>query len=162
MTPTRIRTLLGTAAAFGVVSWLLLRLVYTSLPPAPWTVLPALLIAAAAEGYLGYGLRARILRRSGTKPADPMYVARMVALAKASSLTAAVIGGIAAGLTVAAAAALPARAAGQDVLTAATTFGGAIILAVAALYLEHCCRVPDDPDAHRYVPPPPPPVDPFH
>jgi len=162
MTPTRISTLLGTAAAFGVVSWLLLRLVYTSLPPAPWTVLPALLIAAAAEGYLGYGLRARILRRSGTKPADPIYVARMVALAKASSLTAAVIGGIAAGLTVAAAGALPARAAGQDVLTAATTFGGAIILAVAALYLEHCCRVPDDPDAHRYVPPPPPQVDPFH
>jgi hypothetical protein len=33
---------------------------------------------------------------------------------------------------------------------------------VAALYLEHCCRIPEDPDAARYVPPPPPPVDPFH
>ena len=162
MTPTRIRTLLATAVVFGVVSWLLLRLVYASLPPAPWTVLPALLIAAAAEAYLGYGLRARIRRRPGTKPADPMYVARMVALAKASSLTAAVIGGIAAGFTLAAVSALPARAAGHDVLTAGTTSGGAVVLAIAALYLENCCRVPDDPDAHRYAPPPPPPVDPFH
>ena len=162
MTPTRIRGLLGTAVVSGVASWLLLRLVYSSLPPAPWTVLPALLIAAAAEAYLGYGLRARILRRPGTKPADPVSVARIVALAKASSLTAAVIGGIAAGFTAAAAGVLPARAAGHDVLTAGVTFAGAVVLAVAALYLEHCCRVPGEPGARPYVPPPPPPVDPFH
>jgi len=69
-------------------------------------VLPAVLIAAGAEAYLGYGLRARILRRPGTRPPDPMYVARVAALAKASSLTAALIGGIAAGFTVTAAGAL--------------------------------------------------------
>jgi hypothetical protein len=154
MTPTRIRTLLGTAVAVGVLSWLLLRIAYATLPPVPWTVLPAVLIAAGVEAYLGYGLRGRILRRPGTRPADPMYVTRMAALAKATSLTAAVIGGAAAGFVVTAASSLPARAAGHDVLTAASTFGGTVILALAALYLEYCCRVPDDPGAGRYVPPP--------
>ena len=52
--------------------------------------------------------------------------------------------------------------AGHDVLTSTSTFAGAVLLAGAALYLEHCCRVPEDPDAARYVPPPPPPTDPFH
>ena len=46
-------------------------------------------------------------------------------------------------------------------IVAGTTFGTSVLLALAALYLEHCCRVPDDPGAGRYVPPPPP-VDPFH
>ena len=161
MTPTRIRTLLGTAVVFAVLSWLLLSRVYATLPLAPWTVLPAVLIAAGVEAYLGYGLRARILRRPGTRPADPMYVARVAALAKASSLTAALIGGVAAGFTVTAAGALPARAAGHDVFTAGMTFGGTVILALAALYLEHCCRVPDNPGPGRYVPPPRQ-ADPFH
>jgi hypothetical protein len=86
----------------------------------------------------------------------------MVALAKASSLAAAVIAGVAAGFAGAAAGSLPARAAGHDVLTGSITFGAAVVLAAAALYLEHCCRVPDDPDAARYLPPPPAPTDPFH
>ena len=162
MTPTRLRTLFLIAAAIAVASWLVLRAVYGSLPPFPWTMVPALVIAAGGEAITGQGLRARILGRSGTKPVPPLQVARMVALAKASSLAAALIAGVAAGFAGAAASSLPARAAGHDVLTSSSTFGAAVLLAVAALYLEHCCRVPEDPDAARYVPPPPPPVDPFH
>ena len=55
-----------------------------------------------------------------------------------------------------------APAARQDVFAASSTFVAAVVLAVAALYLERCCRVPEDPDAARYVPPPAPPTDPFH
>lgn len=161
MTPTRVRTLLLTAAALAVACWLLLRFIYSSLPPLPWTMVPALAIAAGAEAWTGHGLRARILGRPGTKPVPPLQVARMVALAKASSLAAAVIGGVAAGFAVAAAGSLPASVPRHDVATAGTTFGAALILALAALYLEHCCRVPGDPDAGRYVPPPPP-ADHFH
>ena len=161
MTPTRIRTLLLTAAAFAVVSWLVGRLIYSRLPPLPWTMVPALVVAAGAEAVTGRGLRARILGRPGTKPPHPLQVARMVALAKASSLAAAVIGGVAAGFAVSAASSLPASVPGHDVITAGTTLGASVILAVAALYLEHCCRVPGDPDRGPYVPPPRP-ADHFH
>ncbi|MBV9794951.1 MAG: DUF3180 domain-containing protein [Actinobacteria bacterium] len=162
MTPTRLRTLLLITVAVAAVSWLLLRTVYSSLPSFPWTMLPALVIAGGGEAITARGLRARILGQPGTKPVPPLQVARMVALAKASSLAAALIGGVAAGFAAAAAGSLPAHAAGHDVFVATCTFGGAVLLAAAALYLEYCCRVPDDPDAARYVPPPPPPADPFH
>jgi len=162
MTPTRLRTLFLIAAVLAVASWLLLKSVYSSLPSFPWTMVPALIIAAGGEVITGRGLQARILRRPGAKPVPPLQVARMVALAKASSLAAAVIGGVAAGFAGAAAGSLPAPAARHDVFTASSTFVAAVVLAVAALYLERCCRVPEDPDAARYVPPPPPPTDPFH
>jgi hypothetical protein len=162
MTPTRLRTLFLLTVAVAVVSWLLLRAVYTSLPSFPWTMLPALIIAAGGEAITARGLRARILGRPGTKPVPSLQVARMVALAKASSLAAALIGGVAAGFAGAAAGSLPAHAAGHDVFVSTCTFGGSVLLAVAALYLEYCCRIPEDRDAVRYVPPPPPPVDPFH
>ena len=162
MTPTRIRILLLYAVAFAVAGWLVVRFLYSSLPPLPWTVVPALaMTAAVAEAWTGHSLRARILGRPGTKRPESEYVTRMVALAKATSLTAAVIGGVAAGFAVAAASLLPASVPRHDVIAAGTTFGTSVVLALAALYLEHCCRVPDDPGAGRYVPPPPP-VDPFH
>ena len=162
MTPTRLRTLFLIAVVVAAVSWLVLHAVYGSLPPLPWTMVPALIIAAGGEVITGRGLQARILRRPGAKRVPPLQVARMVALAKASSLAAAVIGGVAAGFAGAAAGSLPAPAARHDVFTASSTFVAAVVLAVAALYLEHCCRVPGDPDAARYTPPPPPPTDPFH
>jgi hypothetical protein len=162
MTPTRLRTLFLIAVAVAAVSWLVLHAAYGSLPPLPWTMVPALIIAAGGEVITGRGLQARILRRPGAKPVPPLQVARMVALAKASSLAAAVIGGAAAGFAGAAVGSLPAPAARHDVFAASSTFVAAVVLAVAALYLERCCRVPEDPDAARYVPPPPPPTDPFH
>jgi hypothetical protein len=33
----------------------------------------------------------------------------------------------------------------QDALTAVIMFVAAVVLACAALYLENCCRVPEDP-----------------
>jgi hypothetical protein len=89
MKPTRSSTLVVVAVVFALVAWLLLHPVYQRLPPLPWTVVPALLLAAAVEAWTGRDLRARIAGRrggSGTKPADPLVVSRMVALAKASSL----------------------------------------------------------------------------
>src|ERR1700722_3064968 len=138
MTPTRLRTLFLIAVVVAAVSWLLLRAAYGSLPTLPWTMVPALVIAAGGEVITGRGLQGRILRRPGAKPVPPLQVARMVALAKASSLAAAVIGGLAAGFAGAAAGSLPARAAGHDVFTGSITFGAAVMLAAAALYLEHC------------------------
>src|SRR5262245_11087495 len=98
MNPTRARTLLLVGVLAGAVTWALLIAVYAKLPPLSWTAVPALLIAAGAEAWAGRDLRARIQRRRPSlKPAPPLFVARMVALAKASSLTAALLAGVSAG-----------------------------------------------------------------
>jgi Protein of unknown function (DUF3180) len=146
MRPTRVSTLAWVAVICALVSWLLLRLVYVRLPPLPWTGIPALLVAAAAEAWTGRDLRARIAGRRGLKPAAPLFVSRMVALAKASSLAASAIAGLAAGFVIYLSGSLSATVPRQDALTAALTFGAAVLLACAALFLEYCCRVPNAPD----------------
>ncbi len=146
MKPTRPATLGVVAVIFALATWLLLRVVYQQLPPLPWTGVPALLVAAAAEAWTGRDLQARIAGRRGGKPAAPLFVSRMVALAKASALVAAVVAGVAAGFDIYLSGSLNAAVPREDALTAAVTLGAAVILACAALYLEYCCRVPDPPD----------------
>jgi hypothetical protein len=153
MRPTRVSTLIVIAVAAAVVSWALLRSLYTRLPPLPWTGVPALLVAAIAEAWTGRDLRARIAGRRGLKPAAPLFVSRMVALAKASSLAAAAIAGLAAGFDIYLSGSLTAPVPRQDALTAAVTFASAVVLACAALYLEYCCRVPPDPDDRNQTTP---------
>jgi hypothetical protein len=145
MRPTRVSTLVAVAVICALAGWLVLRSVYTKLPPLPWTGVPALLIAAAAEAWTGLDLRARIAGRRGLKPAAPLFVSRMVALAKASSLAAAAIAGFAAGFDIYLSGSLSAPVPRQDALTAVVTFGAAVVLACAALFLEYCCRVPGGP-----------------
>ena len=144
MKPTRSSTLAVVAVVFALLAWLLLRGVYSKLPPLPWTGVPALLIAAAVEAWIGRDLRARIAGRRG-KPAIPLFVSRMVALAKASSQVAAAVAGLAAGVDIYLSGSLNASVPRQDELTAAVTLAAAVLLACAALYLEFCCRVPDPP-----------------
>ena len=146
MRPTRASTLVIVAVVCALAAWLLLRSIYEKLPPLPWTGVPALLVAAVAEAWTGRDLRARIAGRRGLKPAAPLFVSRMVALAKASSLAAAAIAGLAAGLVTYLSGSLNAPVPRQDALTAAVTMAAAVLLACAALYLEYCCRVPDAPD----------------
>jgi hypothetical protein len=144
--PTRVSTLVAVAVVCAALGWLLLRTLYAKLPPLPWTGVPALLIAALAEAWTGRDLKARIARRGeGVKPVAPLFVSRMVALAKATSLAAAIIAGFAAGFDIYLAGSLSASVPRQDALTAVITFAAAVVLACAALYLENCCRVPEDP-----------------
>ena len=148
MKPTRISTLVIIAVVCAAAGWLLLRAVYAKLPPLPWTGVPALLIAAAAEAWTGRDLKARISgRRQGLKPVAPLFATRMVALAKATSVAAAIIAGFTAGFDFYLAGSLSASTPREDALTAAITFVAAVVLACAALYLENSCRVPEDPDA---------------
>jgi hypothetical protein len=145
MRPTRPTTLALIAVACALAGWLLLKAVYQSLPPLPWTGVPALLVAAAAEAWAGRDLKARIAGRRGPKPAAPLFVSRMVALAKASSVAAAVIAGLAGGFDIYLAGSLSATVPRQDAITAGVTLAAAVLLGCCALYLEYCCRVPDGP-----------------
>ena len=163
MKPTRISTLVIIAVICAAAGWVLLRVVYAKLPPLPWTGVPALLIAAVAEAWTGRDLRMRIAgphrRSSGQgargsgqgardlKPPAPLFVSRMVALAKASAVAAAIIAGFAAGFDFYLAGSLTASVPREDALTAVITFVAAVLLGCAALYLENSCRVPEDPDA---------------
>jgi len=147
MTPTRVRTLVIVAGVCAIATWLLLRLVYAQLPPLPWTGVPALLLLAAAEAWSGRSLRGRLRGRG--RPVHPIAVARMAALAKATSLAAALVGGFAAGFLLYVAPSLGKGGAYRsDAFASAATLGSAIILILAALYLEYGCRVPTphDPD----------------
>jgi hypothetical protein len=169
--PTRISTLVIIAVVCAAAGWVLLRAVYAKLPPLPWTGVPALLIAAVAEAWTGRDLRMRIAgpprrgsgqgtrgsgqgtRGSGQgagrdlKPPAPLFVSRMVALAKASAVAAAIIAGFAAGFDFYLAGSLTASVPREDALTAVFTFVAAVLLGCAALYLENSCRVPEDPAA---------------
>jgi hypothetical protein len=149
MKPTRTSTLTVVAVVCAVAAWLLLHSVYEKLPPLPWTGVPALLVAALAEAWTGRDLKARIAGRRGLKPAAPLFVSRMVALAKASSLAGAAIAGLAAGLVIYLSGSLDTPVPRQDAVTAAITLAAAVLLACAALYLENCCRVPNAPDPDR-------------
>jgi hypothetical protein len=142
MKPTRTSTLAIVAVVCALATWLALRSVYEHLPPLPWTGVPALLVAAVAEAWTGRDLRARIAGKRGLKPAAPLFVSRMVALAKATSLVASAITGLAAGFVIYLSGSLNAAVPRQDALTAAVTLACAVLLACAALYLEYCCRVP--------------------
>ncbi len=142
MNPTRLRTLVLVALVCAAAAWLLLRQIYAVLPPLPWTGVPALLLLAIAEAWSGRSLRTR-LRGGPGRPVQPIAVARMAALAKATSLAAALIGGLAAGFLLFAAGSLDKSAYRADTYTAAATLVSAVLLTAAALYLEHGCRVPN-------------------
>lgn len=165
MRPTRARTLLLVGVLAAAATWALLTAVYSKLPPLSWTGVPALLIAAGAEAYTGRDLRARIQGkpgRQGVKPAPPLFVARMVALAKASSLAAALFAGVSAGFAIYLSGMLDAPTPRSDMIAASVTFASSLVLLAAALYLEYCCRVPKRPDRDQDDEPAPPPRSPFH
>jgi hypothetical protein len=160
--PTRARTLLLIGVLAAAVTWALLTVVYASLPPLTWTGVPALLIAAAVEAWAALDLRRRIQGKRGARPAPPLFVARIVALAKASSQTAALLAGICAGFMLYLSGMANAPTPRSDLVDASLSFASCLVLLAAALFLEYCCRVPQDPDRDNDAVPPPPRQSPFN
>jgi hypothetical protein len=147
MRPTSIPTLIVAALAAAAVGWLLISNFYGDLSAA-LPILPpvVLLLLAVIEAVLARNTKARIDRRDGTVPVDPLAVAWYVVLAKASALAGALFGGLYAGLLVW----LVPQAginthAGHDLPQGAAGFLGGVALTVAGLLLERACRVPPSP-----------------
>jgi hypothetical protein len=159
--PTRARTLLLIFIPAVGVTWALLNVVYASLPPLTWTGVPALLIAACAEAWAGRDLRARIQGKRGMRPAPPLFVARIVALAKASSQTAVLLAGICAGFMGYLSGMASAPTPRGDLIDASLSFGACLVLLAAALFLEYCCRIPGNPDSDEDSVSPPPRQSPY-
>lgn len=147
MRPTRVRLLVALAVVTAAVGWGAARVldaVTGRLVPVPWLA-PATLWLLAA-GVLLWALlsRPRLLRRPGSRPMPPLVAARTAALAMACSRVGAVVGGVYAGLGVAALSALSTQAGRETASAAGAAAMGALALVVAALWLEHMCRLPED------------------
>ena len=144
---TRPGTLAGIFALCAIVAWLAVRATFENLPLLPVTAVPALGALAIAEAVVGRHVRSRLTgRRAGTKPIAPIGVARLVALAKASSVAASALGGLAAGYLVFLLGSLDKSIPARDARVAGATVAAALALIAGALYLERCCRAPKPPD----------------
>jgi hypothetical protein len=141
---TRPRDLAIAGVLAGVALYLVMQSAYGSMPPLPTLAGVTLVVIAVIDVVLAFSLRSKI--RSG-KLIQPLSAARAVALAKASSMLGAIMLGAWLGVLVYV---LPKRselvAAAND--TSSSVIGAlcAAALIAAGLWLEHCCRTPDDPN----------------
>ena len=145
MRPTSVSVLVVAALAAAAAGWLLLSAIYAQMPSLPWPPIIVLAVLATLEFYLAQNTAARVQRRPGALPVDPLAVARYAVLAKASSLAGALSAGFSSGL-LAWLALEPTKAAREDVPAAIGGVIAAAALVAAALWLERACRVPDRPD----------------
>jgi Protein of unknown function (DUF3180) len=143
---TKPRDLVIAGLVVAVVLYLVMRSAYGSLPPLPTLAGLTLVVIAVIDLILAFSLRSRI-RGKGGRPVEALTAARAVALAKASSLLGAIMLGAWVGVF---AYVFPKRtnivAAANDTTSAIIGALCAAALIAAGLWLEHCCRTPDDPD----------------
>ncbi|WP_405179290.1 DUF3180 domain-containing protein [Nocardia sp. NBC_01377] len=149
LSPTRVLDLVADFLVATIAAWIATRVAYSSFPPISVLAGASLYPVAAIEVALAFVIRARVNDREigdGRHQLHPITVARAVALAKASAHVGAIASGIWLGFLFWV---FPQR----GTLRAATADSpGAIVgllagaaLVGAALWLEYCCRAPEDP-----------------
>ncbi|MQA28168.1 MAG: DUF3180 family protein [Micromonosporaceae bacterium] len=144
--PTSPATLFVVALAAAATAWVLIGEFYGEVPPLTWLPALTLLLLAVLEAIAARAIKARIDRRPGTEPVDPLVVTRLVLLAKASSVAGALFTGLYGGVLVWLwAASSRNEHAAADMAPAAQGLGAALLLVGAALWLERCCRIPEPP-----------------
>lgn len=149
MGPTRKRDLAGAVAVVAIVSYVLVGVLYRWFPPLTiWTGLSLLAVAIAEAGWAFY-VRAKINDGQigvGAGRLHPLTVARSVVIAKASAWVGAIVAGWWIGVLVYL---LPRRGdlrvAGEDTPGAVVAALSAVALIVAAVWLQHCCKSPEEP-----------------
>ncbi|NDZ93444.1 DUF3180 domain-containing protein [Streptomyces sp. SID6673] len=146
--PTRLRDLTVVAVIVAVTAFVLVRYNYGSLPPMPLLAGIVLYVLAALEVLIAFIVRARVASRDVGRARGqlhPITAARVLALAKASAILGAIAVGVWTGLLVFLATRHDLAAADHDLPGAIVGVVGGVVLVVAALWLEYCCRAPDDP-----------------
>jgi Protein of unknown function (DUF3180) len=143
---TRFRDLVAVALVAGLLTAIVLKLVYADLPTLPRLAGVTFGVLAIVEAILAWQLRNRIAGKPGARPVQPLTAARAVALAKASSLVGALMFGVwvAVLLTVLPLAAVVSAAA-EDRTTGLIGLVASAGLVAAALWLENSCKTPDPP-----------------
>jgi hypothetical protein len=148
MGPTRLRELVIAAVGAAVIAFIVLVGLYRMFPPITvWTGLSLLMFAAAEAGWAFY-VRSKIAAGEigdlGGR-LHPLAVAKSVVVAKASAW----VGSVAFGWWIGVVAyLLPRRGelqvARNDTAGAVVAGISALALVIAALWLQHCCKSPDD------------------
>jgi hypothetical protein len=130
-----------------VLSYLLLRWAYESLPPFQWFSALPIAALAAVEFVIANRVRGAVRHKPQARPMTALAVARAVALGKASALVAALMAGAAVGLVIQV---LPdsnrTSAAGHDLRVGLVVLLATALLAAAGLLLE---RAGIDPNRGR-------------
>jgi len=152
MGPTRKRDLTAAVVGAAVVGYLLVVLLYRWFPPITvWTGL-SLLAVAIAEALWARYVRAKISDGEiGAGPGwlHPIAVARSLTVAKASAWVGALVLGWWIGVLVYFLTLRPRpRVVDQDTTGTLVAGGSALALVVAALWLQHCCKSPQEPGEH--------------
>jgi hypothetical protein len=135
--------LVGIAIAGGVIGWLVQVGLAAGGAPSfqpPATLYSVLFILAFGLLLLGRPVR-RLVRGKTKRPVDPFFAMRVLVLAKASSLTGALLVGAAAamlGYAVSRTGSVAVPAFWPDVLTGVA----ALVLCIAGLIVEWWCRIP--------------------
>jgi hypothetical protein len=152
MGPTRRRDLTAAVIGAAVLGYLLVMLLYRWFPPITLWTGSSLLAVAAAEALWARYVRTKINNGEiGDGPGwvHPLSVARSVMIAKASAWVGALVLGWWVGVLVYL---LPRRswlrAAAEDTPGSVVAAVSALALVVAALWLQHCCKSPQDPTEH--------------
>jgi hypothetical protein len=145
MRPTRWYFLVISGVVAGVAAYLITRSRYGDLPSPTLYAQISLIVLAIAEGYTAAVTKARLEGRQGTRPIEPILVARFVALAKASSIVGALAAGAYAGF-LGWVAQVDSPAAHDDVRTAVVGIAAGFALIAGALALEWVGRVPREDD----------------
>jgi len=149
MGPTRKRDLTAAAVVAALVGYMFVVMLYRYFPPITvWTGVSLLAVAIAEAGWAFY-VRAKI---NDNEIGDargwlhPLAVARSVLIAKASAWVGALVFGWWIAVLVYL---LPRRGtlrvAGEDTAGAVVAAVCALALVVAALWLQHCCKSPQEP-----------------
>lgn len=147
MRPTSPATLVVAGLAAAALAWVAIASYYGSVPRIPWLPPVTLFVLAVAEAVLARSTGARIAHRPGTVRVDPLAVARLVVLAKASALAGAIFTGGYAGVVVALLVLKQGNAyAAADTPAAIGGLVAAVALVAGGLLLERACRVPPSPE----------------
>ena len=149
MGPTRKRDLTAATVLAAVASYLAVVLLYQFFPPITLLSGVSLLAVALVEAGWAFYVRAKINDGEiGDGPGwlHPLAVARSVLIAKASAWVGAMALGWWLGVLVYL---LPRRStlrvAGEDTAGAVVAAACALALVAAALWLQHCCKSPQEP-----------------
>ena len=145
MRPTRPWVLAALVLIAGGIAYVLTAQFYSDVPSPPRYAPLSILLVALAEAYTASMTRARMTGRPGTRPIDPIFVAKLAALAKASSPVGAPALGAYTGFLIYVAR-TTSTVADNDTRTAALGMGCSLGLVIAALVLERVCRARRPPD----------------